>query len=101
MAKQSTKSAPQPQPQPETVVPLMPEGEVTGETPQRNGNVFAEAQAVIHQKLATKMQLMGTVRQQLAEAVDLSRDAAANEDRLEEVSAGAGFNLYQGQADGL
>src|SRR4051812_5924189 len=49
-------------------------------------------------RLVAKQQLLGTVRQQLAEVTDLIGESGEQQERLAEVAGNAGTLLYNGMA---
>jgi hypothetical protein len=110
MARQSTK---QPAPKPtakgtanDNANPAAPVGTQPGEKPApivpvSKLNVFERAAADISRAVLDKMAVMGTIRQQLAEANDYFRQGEGKSAEGQRVADTAAFKLYQARTTGV
>lgn len=69
--------------------------------PVGKGNLFAKTADNINRKVAAKLVLMGTVRQQLAHAADLFSEGGDKAAEATEIAAKAAKALYQARIDGV
>jgi hypothetical protein len=67
----------------------------------RKNNLFTQAATAVSRKAAEKVNLMGNVRQKLAEAADLYKEGDDKAGEAREVAGKAALTLYQARIDGL